>query len=131
MREVVKVRKVAGSVVVTLTQSVLAEVQIAEGDRVLVEALPPRRIVITKEQQTMPNTHRVELELELLESQRAAIESELKFASAQYNLNMPCEAGMDDSNIFELRVRGLEHDRDKIAVEIAQKRLDLFELQGA
>ncbi len=79
----------------------------------------------------MPNTHRVELELELLESQKAAFESELKFVTAQYNLNMPCEAGMDDSSVFELRVRGLEHDRDKIAVDIAQKRLALFELQGA
>ncbi len=130
-RELVKVRKVAGSVVVTLTQSILAEVQIAEGDKVLVEALPPRRIILTKEKQTMPNTRRVELELELLESRKAVLQSELDFAMSQYKLNMPCEPGMDDSSIFELRIRQLEHDKDQIAVEIAQKRLELFELQGA
>ncbi len=62
-REFVKVRRVAGSVVVTLTQDVLAEVHVKEGDKVLVESLPPRRIILTKEQKKMPNSRRVELEL--------------------------------------------------------------------
>ena len=79
----------------------------------------------------MPNTRRAELELELLESRKAALHSELDFAMSQYKLNMPCEAGMDDPSIFELRVRELEHQKDQVAVEIAQKRLELFELQGA
>ncbi len=112
-RELVKVRKVAGSIVVTLTQNILSEVEIAEGDRVLVEALSPRRIVLTKERKTMPNSRRVELELELLQCRKAGLESQLEFAHAQYNRNMPCETGMDDPALFELRVRELECDRDE------------------
>jgi antitoxin component of MazEF toxin-antitoxin module len=42
MREIVKVRSVAGSLVVSLPQSVLETVGLKEGDRVVVEAAPPR-----------------------------------------------------------------------------------------
>ena len=127
-REFVKVRRVAGSIVVTLTQDVLAEVHIKEGDKVLVESLPPRRIILTKEQKKMPNSRRVELELGLLKSRKAALESELTYAIAQNNLNMPCDPGMDDAGIVELRIRKLEYDRDQFAVEIAQKELEMFEV---
>jgi len=55
------------TLVVTLTQGVLEEVALAEGDRVLIEALPPRRILISKEVPNVPSTRRIELELQILE----------------------------------------------------------------
>lgn len=46
----------------------------------------------------------------------------------QNNLNMPCEPGMEDSGIVELRLRQLEYDRDQVAVELARKELEMFDL---
>ncbi len=83
MREIVKVREVAGSVVITLPQSVLSPIALAPGDRVLVEAAPPRRLVITKEGQTMHSTVRLELEIDLLQKKRAALESDLEYKKRQ------------------------------------------------
>jgi len=62
-REIVKVRRVAGSIVVTIPQPVLDDVQIAEGDKVLLESFPPDRIFIVKEHEKMPSARRAELEL--------------------------------------------------------------------
>jgi hypothetical protein len=42
--------------VVSIPQTILAEMELFEGDRVLIEALPPHRLVITKEMQSMPRT---------------------------------------------------------------------------
>jgi antitoxin component of MazEF toxin-antitoxin module len=66
MREIVKVRTVAGSVVVSLPQSVLDPVGIKSGDRVVVEAAPPRRLIISKEGETMTSSQRMELEATLV-----------------------------------------------------------------
>jgi len=131
MRELIKVRKVGGTLDVTLTQGVLEDVSLSEGDRVLIEALPPKRILISREEQKMPNTRRLELELEVLASQKTAVESDIRYKAYQHNSGMPCEPGMDDDSITELAMRQLSLDRDKLAVEIAKKRLELFELQGA
>ena len=129
-RDIIKVRKVGGTLVVTLTQAVLAKVQLEEGDRVMIEAVPPKRIIISREEEPMSNTQRTELELEVLKGRKAALDSQLEFVVAQNNLNMPLQEGLDDSSIVELTIRQITHDRDKVTVELAQKRLEFFDLQG-
>jgi antitoxin component of MazEF toxin-antitoxin module len=130
-RDIVKVRKVGETLVVTLTQVVLGAVDLKEGDRVLMETIAPRRIIISKEEQEVSNTRRVELELELLEKKRAAIETEMEYVSTQHNLKMPKQEGMEDKRVFELTIKGLALERDKLTVELSKKRLELFDLQGA
>lgn len=131
MREILRVRKVGGTLVVTLSQPILEAVKLKEGDRVLVEPLPPKRILISKEEKLMPNTRRIELEIVALEAKQAAVQSDIDYKVYQNNNSMPCEPGMDDESIVGLALRQLAHERDKIAAELAQKRLELFELQGA
>jgi antitoxin component of MazEF toxin-antitoxin module len=130
-REILKVRKVGGTLVVTLTQAVVEQISLGEGDRVLIEALPPKRILISKEEPVMPSIRRVELELGVLQARYDALDSESDYVITQNNLSMPCEPGMSDPDIVMLRLKQLTTERDKIAIDIAQKRLELFELQGS
>ena len=129
-RDTVKVRKVGETLVVTLTQAILGAVDIKEGDRLLLEAVPPRRVIATKEVNTMPNTQRLELEIGALEARKLALEQEVAFVVMQHNYSMPVEEGMDDANIVDLTIA--QHNRDiaRTTSIIAEKRLDLFELQG-
>ena len=130
MRDILKVREVAGSVVVTLPQPMLASVGLQPGDRVLVEATPPRRIVITKEGATMQSTARLELEIDVLERRRQALESDLAYKRRQHEENMPCDEGMSNPDVALLLMSGLARDRDYLDVEIAQKKLELHDLLG-
>lgn len=130
MRELVKVRNVAGSLVVSLPQSVLGPVGIQAGDRVVVEAAPPRRLIITKEGETMTSAQRLELEIDLLEKRKKALASDLKFKERQYNDSMPCDAGMEDNDVAILIMYGLVRDLDQLDVEVAEKRLELYDIQG-
>jgi antitoxin component of MazEF toxin-antitoxin module len=130
MREIVKIRSVAGSLVVSLPQSVLEPVGLGEGDRVVVEAAPPRRLVITKEGRTMTSTQHLEMEIDLLEKKKTAIESDIRYKARQYNGNMPCEPGLEDESTAFLILMELERDRDRLDVEIAEKRLEVYDVQG-
>ena len=131
MRDIVKVRKVGETLVVTLTQTVLADVDLKEGDRVVIEPVPPRRVILTKETKSMSNTHRAALEIALLERKRDALESEMNFVGAQRSLHMPIEPGMGDLDVADLRLKNICWDRDKVEVQLAEKRLEMFELEGA
>jgi antitoxin component of MazEF toxin-antitoxin module len=124
MREIVKLRTVAGSVVVSLPRSVLEPVGLKAGDRVVVEAAPPRRLIITKEGNTMTSTARMELEIDLLEKKKAAIDSDLVYTQAKY------DAGMVDEEVMGLSSYGLTRDRARVEVEIAEKRIELYDLQA-
>jgi antitoxin component of MazEF toxin-antitoxin module len=130
-REILKVRRVGGTLVVTLTQAVLEQVKVEEGDRVLVEALPPKRILISKEEPVVQGTRRVELELEALEAKQKAVESDLAYKHYQHTSGMPCEVGLDNDSIAELAFHQLRTERDRLGAKIARKRLELFNLQGA
>jgi antitoxin component of MazEF toxin-antitoxin module len=127
-RDILKVRKVGGTLVVTLTQGVLEQVPLDEGDRVLIEALPPRRILISKEAPNMANgqsTRRLELEIEILEAKRDSFDSQVSAAVAEYNIG-----GTIDSDVLDSHVKSLNAERDKVAVELAEKKLEIFDLQG-
>lgn len=129
-RDILKVRKVGGTLVVTLSQGVLEQVPLDEGDRVLIEALPPRRILISKEAPNMANgqsTRRLELEIKILESKRDSFDSQVSAEVAEYNVN----GSTGDSDYLDARVKYLNAERDKVAVELAEKELALFDLQGA
>jgi len=54
----------------------------------------------------------------------------MAYVVAQNNKNMPCEPGMDDPDIVELRLQELQQSRNRVALEIAEKRLQIFELEG-
>ena len=131
MRELIKVREVAGSVVVALPQSILEPIGLKAGDRVLLEAAPPKRIVLTKEGATIQSTARLELEIELLEKKKQALNSDLKYKGLQYDKNMPCDEGMSDPDVAGLTFYQIQRDRDLLDVEIAEKRLTLYDLQGS
>jgi antitoxin component of MazEF toxin-antitoxin module len=130
VREIVKLRTVAGSVVVSLPHSVLEPVGLRAGDRVVVEAAPPRRLIITKEGNTMTSTARLELEIDLLEKKKAAINSDLIYKQEQHNTSTPCEPEMADSSLMGVVIYGLVRDRDRFEVEIAEKRIELYDLQA-
>jgi antitoxin component of MazEF toxin-antitoxin module len=130
MREFVKVRLVAGSLVVSLPQSVLEPVGLKEGDRVILEAAPPRRLILTKEGMTMTSTQHLEMEIDLLERKKTAIESDLSYKQYQHNSNMPCDEGMSDNDVAILVMSALIRDRDRLDVEIAEKRIQLYEIQA-
>ena len=111
---------------VTLTHSVLAEVPIEEGDKILIEGAPPRRVILSKEETKVPNSRRAELEIEVLEAKRQATESEMESVVAQHNNGY----GFEDDSVMEVVMAQLRHTRDGLGAEIAQKRLHLFDLQG-
>ena len=123
-RDILKVRKVGGTLVVTLAQGVLEEVQLVEGDRVLIEALPPKRILISKEVSSVSSTRGVELELQILEAKRDSFGSQMDEAVSEYQLNG------NDSDALDAWLKHLKSERDKVRVAIAEKSLELFELQG-
>lgn len=79
----------------------------------------------------MPTTRRLELELELLTNKKAALESEASFLVSQHNLSMPVEPGAEDESVVELTIKQLTRDRDRVDIEIAEKKLALFDAQGA
>ena len=124
-RDVVKVRKVGETLVITLTQTILGAVQIGEGDRLILEAVPPRRVIVTKEVEPMPSTQRLELELTALEARKYAFEQQAAFVVKQHNYSMPVEEGMDDPSIVDLSIAQLNRDIAQAGGEIAQKRLEL------
>jgi antitoxin component of MazEF toxin-antitoxin module len=126
VRDILKVRKVGATLVVTLTQGVLEKVSLTEGDRVLIEALPPNRIIISKEQETVPNTRRVELELAILEARLGSLESQMTYEVSRYNN----DGGIESSDLDHF-IKFCQLEKDKVAVAIAEKQLELFDLAGA
>lgn len=112
--------------VVTLTQGLIEEVPLAEGDRVILESLPPKRILISKEEKNVPNTRRVELELDVLNAQRESFGSQISHAVARHNNH----SEIDDDDL-EVMIKYWKSERDKVDVAIAEKKLQLFDLQGA
>ena len=130
VRDMAKLRNVGGTLVVTLTQAILNSVDMGDGDRLLLEAIPPHRVMITKEVETMPSSRRVELELEVLKRRRYALDKQAEFVVDQNNLNMPCEPGMDEPSIVQLTLSQFNRDRANLDVEIAQKELEQFDFQA-
>jgi hypothetical protein len=130
-RDIVKLRKVAGSMVFSVPQGILSETQLLEGDRVLIEALPPNRLVITKEMQTMPSAQKAELELAVLDAKRAALKSGSESLCFQHDNSMELDLRLSDEHVFELEMLELNRERAELDVEIAKKHLEIFELQGS
>jgi antitoxin component of MazEF toxin-antitoxin module len=130
-RDIVKARKVGDSLVVTLTQPVLSTVEIKEGDRLMIEPLPPHRIILSREQKPTTSTRRLELEIDVFQNKHDALESELTYVMAQWNHSMPMDHHVTESGVMEVTMRQLEYQRDRIAIELAEKRLQLFDLQGS
>ena len=68
----------------------------------------------------MTSSERLELEIDLLEKRKQAIESDQKYKLEQYNNFFFTEAGMSD-DVFRLVMRELNRDRDQLDVEIAEE----------
>jgi hypothetical protein len=66
----------------------------------------------------------MELEIDLLEKKKAAIDSDLVYTQAKY------DAGMVDEGVMGLSSYGLTRDRARVEVEIAEKRIELYDLQA-
>ena len=78
----------------------------------------------------MQSTARLELEIDVLEKRRQALESDLAYKKSQYEKSMPCDDGMSDPDVALLIISGLTRDRDRLDSEIAQKKLEIHDLQG-
>lgn len=117
--------------VISITQTILAKMELSDGDRVLIEALPPNRLVITKEIKAMPNTKRAELELAILEARKAALELDSESKVWQHNNSMELDLRLTDGDTFTLVMMERNRELADLDVEIAKKRLEIFELQGA
>ena len=129
VRDMTKLRNVGGTSVVTLTQAILSSTELKDGDRLLLEALPPNRVIITKEVEMVANSRRAELELQVLERKRDALCKHMECIGEGLRLNMP-EPGFEDDDIARLTAFEFERDKANLEVEIAQKQLELFDLQG-
>lgn len=79
----------------------------------------------------MQSTARLELEIELLEKKKQALDSDLKYKGLQHDKNIPCDEGMADPDLAGLIFYQIQRDRDLLDVEIAEKRLTLYDLQGS
>ena len=131
MRDRVKVRKVGGSLIITLTKSVAEEMDVSEGDSLMMETLNNQRIMLIKEADDMPATQTVELELEVLERRKAAIEAETALAIHEYSNSMPTvHPYIGDETIMESTMRQWRWEIAKLDTSIAKKRLQLFEIGG-
>ena len=130
MEDFSRYRIVAGSLVVSLPQSVLEPIGLKEGDRVILEPVPPRRLIITKEGESMASTQHLEMEIDLLNKKKTAIESDLRYKERQYSSNMPCDSGMSDKEVATLIMFGLARDHDQLDVELAERRIQLYDIQG-
>ncbi len=78
----------------------------------------------------MLSAARLELELDVLAKRRQALESDLAYKRRQYEKDTPCDEGMADPDVALLLMSELARDRDQLDSEIAQKKLDLYDLQG-
>ena len=72
------------------------------------------------------STRRLELEIEILEAKRDSFDSQVSAAVAEYNIG-----GTTDSDVLDGHVKYLKAERGKVAVDLAEKKLELFDLQGA
>ncbi|MCC6394777.1 MAG: hypothetical protein IT167_29555 [Bryobacterales bacterium] len=78
----------------------------------------------------MTSTQHLEMEIDLLEKKKKATESDLRYKARQYNGNMPCDPGMEDNDVAFLMLMSIERDRDLLDVQIAEKRLELYNIQA-
>lgn len=130
-REIVKLRKVAGSMVISIPQSILFETQIVEGDRVLIECITGTRLMLTKEGKNMPNVQRAELELAVLQAQKEAHISSAEYLVWQRDNPTVCSTSLLSSDILHQQMLERKREAADLEVEIAKKRLEIFELQGS
>ena len=79
----------------------------------------------------MQSTARLELEIDVLKKRRQALESDLTYKRRQHAKSMPCDDGMSDPDVALLLMSSLVRDRDRLDFEIAQKKIDLYDLLGA
>lgn len=130
VRDIVKVRKVGQTLVVTLTQDILGEIPIKEGDRLLLEAAGPRRIILTRDSEIISSSHRLELELKLLIAQKDELETENEMMVIGYNSKM--DKNLAIFNPEEITYFAAQQNAKiaKLKVEIAKKKIELFDIQG-
>ena len=78
----------------------------------------------------MMSSERLELEIDLLEKKKRALESDLRYKEYQHKSGMACDEGMSDDSVTILVLGELGRDRDRLDVEIAEKRMQLYDLQA-
>ena len=79
----------------------------------------------------MTSPQHLEMEIDLLEKKKKALESDVDCKAYQYNKNMPTDEGMSDDSVAILILKSLARDVDRLEAEIAEKRIQLFEQEGA
>ncbi|MCB9385871.1 MAG: AbrB/MazE/SpoVT family DNA-binding domain-containing protein [Bryobacterales bacterium] len=131
-REIVKARRVGQSLVITLPLPILEVIAIQEGDRVMVETDGTKRLIVRKEEERMKNTsRRLELEIDLLEARKKALDADADFKMEQWNRSTPVQADApQDDDSMALTMRELNLRTAKLARAIAKRRLALYDATG-
>ena len=130
-RDTVKARKVGDSVVITLTKPILDAVEISEGDSLVLETTKSGRVIVWKEGRLVTASERMELELELVEKKRDALDAEMQFIVVQHNSSMPsAHPWVDDASIMDSMMHEMQWQRSKLDVEIVERRLELLASGG-
>ena len=119
-QDTVKARKVAGSMVVTLTAKILEDVDIKEGDEMVMETLGREAVLVRKAGATSASSRRHALEVDVLEKSVAANLAKATFEQMYYG------GGTADA----LPVVASELNLAKARLALAEKRLQLFDLTG-
>jgi hypothetical protein len=70
------------------------------------------------------------MEIGLLEKQVSANVLDFNYKKEQYNRSMPSDQGMEDNDVAWMILMELERDRARLEVTIAQKRLELYDIQA-
>ena len=130
-RDIVQLRMVGDSLVIPLTRHITNEAGLTEGDALVLETTIDGRIIVSKE--AAPATQRVKLKLEILKKRRAALDDELTLALDDYNSRVPIDHHLEIevANVMGGTVRSFHAKLAQLEVEIAEKRLELFELGGS
>ena len=132
VRDRVKARTVGGSLVVTLTKDIAAAVGVSDGDAILMEVASPGRLMLRKEAEEMPLQHEIELEVDVLRRQRAAVAAKREMALHEYETQQPSYhgLGLTDGDIFAGTLKEYAIEESELDVAIAEKRLELFRAGG-
>jgi antitoxin component of MazEF toxin-antitoxin module len=122
MRTAMKVRKVSDSIVITLTKEICQMAKLSIGDKVIIECSPSGRLTVYKKLEDEAHDD-IEIEIDLLEKQRAHVESKRRRMDLEFKSKRRRNAEETDRYLLDNAV--LVEQRSLIDTKIAEKRMQL------
>jgi antitoxin component of MazEF toxin-antitoxin module len=122
----VKARRVAQSLVVTLTAKILEQAHIEEGDEMVLETIAEGAVLVRKADSPGSSTRRILLELDLLEKQKLHAQRRSDLLRMRYEYAN--DSGGWDGDLLEWQ--SADVDLAAVDASLAKKRLELYDLTG-